>query len=81
MVNEKQKIKGMVSNTEKEQLADVYQNSCSSNFIKFKIKFSCENCKIFKNSFFYRTPTAATSEYIRPDKVKFTNPNSKNNKT
>ena len=43
--------------------------------------FSSKYRKIFNNSFFYRTPSVAASEYVNPDKVKFGNPNSKNNKT
>ena len=26
--------------------------------------FSCEFCEIFKNTFFYRTPTVAVSDYL-----------------
>ena len=39
----------------------------SCNFIKNRLQtqvFSCENCKIFKNSFFYRTHQVAAFESI-----------------
>ena len=34
------------------------------NFIKKRLqfRFSCEYCEVFKNNFFYRTPSAAASD-------------------
>ena len=55
----------------KQSFADVFQNRCSQKFHKKKISqentyvetptqmFSCEICKIFNNTFFYRTPPVA----------------------
>ena len=31
--------------------------------------FSCEYCKMFKNSFFYRTPSVAVSDYSNQSKI------------
>ena len=41
--------------------------------------FSCEYCKNFKNSFFYRTTLVDASEYISPCKVEVRNSNSEIN--
>ena len=45
------------------KVADLRPQAC--NFIKKEALtqvFSCEFCKIFKNTYFYRTPLVATSE-------------------
>ena len=63
---------------QKQLLADVLKNMCSSKFFRNNqrktpvleslfnkvggLQFSCEYCEIFKNNFFHKTPPVAASE-------------------
>ena len=51
--------------TQKQPFADVLQKKCSYRFRNIHRKtpvLPCGICKIFKNTFFYKTPPVAASE-------------------
>ena len=73
--------KSIANKNQKQPFRDILQNRFLKNFAIFTGKnlcwsqaptqlFSCEYCKIFKNSLFYRIPPVAGSEKLKPTQLK-----------